>query len=53
MAVVGTILTAINHGDAILAGQLTAERLVRIALTFLVPYAVSTTSSVAAIRIRR
>lgn len=45
--IVGTILLVINHGPAILAGQLTGERVFQILLTFLVPYAVSTISSVA------
>jgi len=45
--IVGTILIAINHGPAILAGQLTGERIFQILLTFLVPYTVSTVSSVA------
>ncbi len=45
--IVGTILLVINHGPAILAGQLTGERVFQILLTFLVPYTVSTISSVA------
>jgi len=45
--IVGTILTAINHGPALLANQMTYERIWQILLTFLVPYAVSTVSSVA------
>jgi hypothetical protein len=49
-AVVGSILIAINHGDAIVAGDLTTERLLKMFLTTLVPYAVSTLSSVGAIR---
>ena len=44
--IVGTLLTLINHGPAILAGQLTGERIIQILLTFLVPYTVSTVSSV-------
>ncbi len=44
-AVVGTLLVAINHGDAILRGEVGRGRLARIALTVLVPYAVSTVSS--------
>lgn len=52
MVVVGTILIAINHGDALLRGQLDAERVFKICLTLLVPYGVSTTSSVAALRSR-
>ena len=46
--VVGTVLIAINHGDAILAGDLPWGRLARMGLTVMVPYAVSTFSSVGA-----
>ena len=46
--VVGCILVAINHGDALLAGDLDSVRLARIALTFLVPYCVSVYSAAAA-----
>ena len=46
-AVVGTVLVAINHGPAILAGELTRARVAQICLTILVPYVVSTVSSVA------
>ncbi len=52
MAVVGALLIAINHGDALLHGELDANRVFKIALTLLVPYGVSTTSSVAALRSR-
>jgi hypothetical protein len=48
--VVGTILVAINHGDAIVRGDLGVGRLLRIALTVMVPYCVSTYSSVSALR---
>jgi hypothetical protein len=48
--VVGSVLISINHGDAILRGDVGDGRLLRIALTVLVPYLVSTSSSVAAIR---
>jgi hypothetical protein len=48
--VVGTVLAFINHGDALLKVDLGAERVVQIALTFLVPYCVSTYSSVKAIQ---
>jgi hypothetical protein len=51
--VVGAILVAINHGDALLAGDVDTPRLLRIGLTLLVPYLVSTTSSVAALRDHR
>ncbi len=51
--VVGPILIAINHSDAILRGDISLARLGRMLLTFVVPYTVSTISSVAAIRERR
>lgn len=51
-AVVGVILIAINHGDAVLAGDIDLDRLLKMGLTVLVPYLVSTTSSVAALRQR-
>ena len=46
--VVGSVLIAINHGDALLSGEIGARRLVKMGLTVLVPYCVSTLSSVAA-----
>ncbi len=49
-AVVGPILIAINHGDALLAGDIDGVRLSKMLLTLLVPYAVSTYSSVGAIK---
>lgn len=49
-AIVGTILTAINQGDAILAGTLAAATAWKISLTYLVPYCVSTYAGVEAIR---
>ena len=45
---VGAILIAINHGDALFSGQLDAVRWAKMALTVFVPYAVSTSASVAA-----
>lgn len=48
--VVGVILLTINHGDAILRGDLPPARLFRMGLTVLVPYVVSTLSSVGAMR---
>lgn len=48
--IVGAILIAINHGDALLAGAVGGERLLKMALTVTVPYLVSTFSSVAALR---
>ncbi len=50
LVVVGTILVAINHGDALLQGDIDGTRLLKIFLTPLVPYLVSTLSSVSAIR---
>lgn len=47
--VVGAVLIAINHGAAILAGDLGWDRLARMALTTMVPYCVSTLSSVDAL----
>jgi hypothetical protein len=47
--VVGLILIVINHGDAILAGQLSWGRLLKMLLTVMVPYVVSTLSSVGAL----
>ena len=51
--VVGAILIGINHGDALVRGDLVAGRVIRMALTSLVPYLVSTFSSVGAIRAAR
>ncbi|MCB1053386.1 MAG: nitrate/nitrite transporter NrtS [Acidobacteria bacterium] len=48
--VVGTVLITINHGDAILSGDLNSGRLLKMGLTVMVPYLVSTFSSVGAIR---
>ena len=47
--VVGAVLLAINHGDAILSGNIPLVRLLRMILTVFVPYAVSTVSSTGAI----
>ncbi|MEL6619863.1 MAG: nitrate/nitrite transporter NrtS [Pseudomonadota bacterium] len=51
-AVVGLVLAAINHGDRILSGTMGAGDWLKSALTFLVPYCVSTYSSVMAVRDR-
>jgi hypothetical protein len=50
MLVVAPILIAINQGDALWRGEVDTVRALKIALTLVVPYAVSTTSSVAALR---
>jgi hypothetical protein len=48
--VVGGILILINHGDHLVAGELDARRVLKLLLTPLVPYCVSTLSSVGALR---
>lgn len=48
--VVGAILIIINHGDALLAGNISSSRFARMGLTAVVPYFVSTFSSVGAKR---
>jgi len=48
--VVGSILALINHGDALLSGQMTVAAWIKVVLTFVVPYCVSTFASVQAIR---
>jgi hypothetical protein len=49
-AVVGTILITINHADALLQGEMSVKRIWQMGLTYLVPYCVSTYSSVSALR---
>ena len=49
-ALVGTILVAINQGDVLLQGHITAEVAAKILLTYCVPYSVSTYASVEAVR---
>lgn len=44
--IVGTILALINHGDAILQLSLSTNNIIKILLTYLAPYCVSTYSSV-------
>lgn len=48
--IVGALLITINHGDVLLSGDISPGRLVKIALTIIVPYVVSTVSSVAVLR---
>ena len=50
---VGSLQICINHGDAILRGDIDGVRLIKMALTASVPYVVSTLSSVAATREER
>ncbi len=47
---VGAILIAINHGDALLSGDVGPVQLGKMALTVLVPYCVSTYASVRALQ---
>lgn len=47
--VVGPILGFINHFDILLGGDVTPVRLVKISLTFLVPFSVSAYSTVSAL----
>ncbi len=48
--IVGIILILINQWDVLLSGDLSPRTLVKMALTMLVPYIVSTCSSVGALR---
>lgn len=45
-AVVGTLLALINHGDKLVQLTVDSEALIKILLTYLVPFAVSTWASV-------
>lgn len=47
---VGALLVTINHADAILRGDISGVRVLRMILTVMVPYGVSTASSVSALR---
>jgi len=47
---VGAILILINHGDALFRGDIDSVRIFKMCLTPLVPFMVSTMSSVGAIR---
>ncbi len=49
--IVGTVLALINHGDRLLALDLDREAVLKILLTYLVPYCVSTWASVQAARV--
>lgn len=44
--IVGTILILINHGNSILKGEVNLTRILQMCLTVIVPYIVSTVSSV-------
>ena len=47
--VIGSLLIVINHGNAIIDGSVDSARVIQMMLTLLVPYCVSTASSVGAI----
>ncbi len=51
-AVIGTVLVAINHGDALLAGRPGAALGWKIPLTYLVPFLVATWGALANTRVR-
>jgi hypothetical protein len=48
--IVGTVLTAINQGDQLLAGQLTGTLAWKIPLTYCVPFLVSTSGALGGVR---
>jgi hypothetical protein len=48
--VVGVFLTLVNHGAELLRGNLSVGLIAQIAITLLVPFVVSITSSVGAVR---
>ncbi len=48
---VGTLLTAINQGDRVLHRDITRGAVVKIALTYCVPFAVSTSGALGAARL--
>ena len=48
--IVGTALALINHGDAVLRGSVETEQVVKLLLTYMVPYCVATYSAVKAIQ---
>jgi len=50
--VVGTILTAINQGNLILSHGFAREILLKMGLTYCVPFSVSTSGALGAARIR-
>ena len=52
-AVVGTLLTAINYGDVLIAGEVLPLMYWKILMTYCVPFCVSTYASVAAARAAR
>jgi hypothetical protein len=51
--VVGTLLTAINYGDVLIAGEVSPLMVWKILMTYCVPFCVSTYASVEAARAAR
>ena len=51
--IVGTILVLINHGDRLMGDELTLTQALQIGLTYLVPYVVSSLSSIQSIIIEQ
>jgi hypothetical protein len=49
-AIVGSLLALINHGDKIIALSLDAPILLKIVLTYLIPYCVATWAAVQTVR---
>lgn len=49
-AVVGTILTLINHGDVLVAGDLSALLFLKMGLNYVVPFLVCSTGYATALR---
>ena len=52
-AVVGTILTLINHGDVLIAGEISALLALKVAMNYAVPFIVCSTGYAAAMGGRR
>lgn len=50
---VGSVLTAINQGDHLLHGEVTRGMALKMALTYCVPFAVSTSGALGAARVAR
>jgi hypothetical protein len=48
--VVGSLLALINHGERIISGSLDSAAMVKICLTYLVPFGVATWSAVNTVR---
>lgn len=51
--IVGSILAFINHGEGIISLSLSLQNILQILLTYMVPYCVSTYSSVRALQFRQ